>query len=108
MVRRPFSGVGYSDGMAERSRGRPKVGQRVTVRLPDEMVDALDDEAKERGMTRAELIRQRLFGGVESGVDLAQIQRQLAMTPAERVRHMAQAANAILAMRENARRSKSS
>ncbi|MFN0093429.1 MAG: helix-turn-helix domain-containing protein [Dehalococcoidia bacterium] len=36
----------------------------------------------------------------DDGVDVAQIERQLRMTPEERIRTMAQAANALIAMRE--------
>lgn len=37
------------------------------------------------------------------GVDVAQIRRQLAMTPAERLRHMTHVANVMMQMRRVAR-----
>lgn len=40
--------------------GRPKVGQVVVTRLPDDMVTRLDYWAKDNNMTRAEAIRHML------------------------------------------------
>ena len=49
---------------AEQSRrnepGRPKIGPRVTLPIPQSVIDALDSEARERGVTRADVIRDAL------------------------------------------------
>jgi len=38
-------------------KGRPPTGQRVDVRIPDELVARIDAEAKSYGITRAAQIR---------------------------------------------------
>jgi hypothetical protein len=40
-----------------RGRGRPAIGDRIELRLPADVLAALDAEAVELGMKRAELIR---------------------------------------------------
>lgn len=41
----------------ERGRGRPPIGARVELRLPDEVLAAVEAEADEFGMKRAEMLR---------------------------------------------------
>jgi len=38
-------------------RGRPSTGVKVQVRIPEHLVDALDDLAAEAGRPRASLVR---------------------------------------------------
>lgn len=45
---------------AVRGRGRPPIGERVEVRLPADMLAAIDQHAANNGMTRAEAIRDLL------------------------------------------------
>ena len=40
-----------------RGRGRPAIGDRIELRLPADVLSALDVEAAELGWKRAELIR---------------------------------------------------
>lgn len=40
--------------------GRPEIGPRVTLPIPQAVIDALDIEARERGVTRADVIRDAL------------------------------------------------
>lgn len=42
----------------EHGPGRPQIGRVVDVRMPDEMIAALDAEADRRGVPRAELVRE--------------------------------------------------
>lgn len=88
-----------------RSPGRPHVGPRVSVRLTAELLAQLDAEATRRGESRAETIR-RLVGGAldDSGVDVAQIRRALARTPAQRIRDVARVERSLAALRGSATR----
>lgn len=43
-----------------RGRGRPPIGARVTVRLPPDVIAALDRAANDAGVTRAEIVRATL------------------------------------------------
>lgn len=88
-----------------RSPGRPHVGPRVSVRLTAELLAQLDEEATRRGESRAETIR-RLVGGAldDSGVDVAQIRRALARTPAQRIRDVARVERSLAALRGRATR----
>ncbi len=82
--------------------GRPRIGERVSVRLPDEMLAQLDARAAAAGVTRAEalrtLLRRALTTGPDDGVDRTQITRRLALTPAQRLRLMTDEVRAILAL----------
>jgi predicted DNA binding CopG/RHH family protein len=40
--------------------GRPEIGKPITVRLPDDLVAAIDAKANRLGMPRAEVIRMLL------------------------------------------------
>lgn len=37
--------------------GRPEIGKPINIRLGDELLQAVDDEANRLGISRAELIR---------------------------------------------------
>jgi hypothetical protein len=73
------------------------------------LLERIDREAQSRGESRAQAMRRLLDAGlvapVPDGVDRAQIQRMLAMSPRERVRHMADVANRMARYRDRARRS---
>lgn len=66
----------------------------MSVRLPAEMLLELDRRAKRSGTSRAEAIRillnHALRANPDDGVDRTQIAHRLALTPAERVRRMAE------------------
>lgn len=86
-----------------RSPGRPPIGSRVSVRLPDELLDRVDAEAEQSGASRAATVRRLIEGGLgDTGVDLAQIRRALALTPAERIRTVARTERALSAIRGRA------
>lgn len=82
----------YTRGM--RRVGRPPIGDRVTVRLPADLLNELDRRARGAGLSRAEAIRllldRALSPTTDDGVDRTQIAHRLAMTPAERVHRMAE------------------
>lgn len=42
----------------ERGPGRPEVGKPINLRLGDDLLDRVDAEAKRRGKTRAETVRE--------------------------------------------------
>lgn len=44
----------------ERGPGRPEIGPAIQIRLPEEMLSRIDQQAKELGISRAERIRQLL------------------------------------------------
>lgn len=83
----------------------------MSIRLPPDLLAEVDARAAAAGESRAAVVRQLLtgalgvprFGDVESGVDLAQIRRMLALTPRERIRHMAAVTNGIARFRERTR-----
>ncbi|MEE8601323.1 ribbon-helix-helix protein, CopG family [Euzebya tangerina] len=67
-------------------RGRPRVGQRVTVRLPPELLRDVDRLAASAGMTRAAYLRALIAAALPAeDVDRSQIRRMLRLTPAERI-----------------------
>lgn len=82
--------------------GRPAIGDRVSVRLPDQMLTELDRRAAAASVSRAEAIRllldQALFTNPDDGVDRTQIAHRLALTPAERVRRMAEETRRLQAL----------
>jgi hypothetical protein len=45
----------------ERGPGRPEIGSKVEVRMPDEWIDRLDQYALERGESRARTIRRAVI-----------------------------------------------
>lgn len=52
-----------TDRQVDRRRpGRPRIGARVEVRIPDALFDDLWREARRRDMTIAEVIRDRCEG----------------------------------------------
>lgn len=51
---------------APRGRGRPAVGERVHVRLPEDLIARLDGMAAEADLPRAALIRLLLEKAVDS------------------------------------------
>lgn len=72
------------------------------MRLTDEMLEELDARAAGAGVTRAEAIRlllgRALAPQLDDGVDRTQIARRLAMSPAERLRTMAEETRRLLAL----------
>lgn len=77
--------------------------------MPADILALVDARARARGETRAAAIRRLLAEGLRSeaasdGVDRAQIRRMLALTPRDRIRHMADVVNAIRPFRGAARR----
>ena len=89
------------------------MGERIAVRLPPALLDAVDERARATGRSRAATVRTLLRealadgGGIglePSGVDLAQIRRSLARSPAERLRHNTVAVNRIRRLQRSGRR----
>ena len=82
--------------------GRPRIGERIAVRLPDDLLADLDARAQAAGVTRAEavrlLLRRALAMGQDSGVDRTQIAHRLALSPAERVATMADEVRRLLVL----------
>jgi len=81
-----------------RGRGRPAVGERIAVRLPQDLLDDIDLRARILGRSRASVIRSMLDYTLrrapepDDGVDRAQIRRMLRLSPRERLDHMAHVA----------------
>ncbi len=78
---------------ASRRPGRPAIGVRVPVRLPDDLLSEVDQRARILGRSRASVIRSLLLSALghetpDHGVDRAQIRRSLALAPRERLAHM--------------------
>jgi hypothetical protein len=79
--------------------------------LAPDVLDEIDRRARVLGRSRAAVIRSLLaeaLGRAETpddGVDRAQIRRQLALSPAERVRRMSEVATQQRRLRGKARRS---
>lgn len=76
-----------------RRPGRPAIGVRVPVRLPDDLLSEVDQRARILGRSRASVIRSLLLDALghetpDDGVDRAQIRRSLALSPRERMAHM--------------------
>ena len=82
--------------------GRPRVGERVSIRLPDDVLAEIDRRADTASLSRAEAIRRlldrALRTGVGDGVDRAQIARRLRLSPAERIETMTSEARSLLAL----------
>lgn len=82
--------------------GRPRIGERVSVRLPDETLKELDARAAAVGVSRAEAIRllvdSALANQPNDGVDRTQIAHRLALSPAQRLHRMAEETRRILAL----------
>ncbi|MBX6385426.1 MAG: CopG family transcriptional regulator [Microbispora sp.] len=57
-----------SDGYRD-TRGRPPVGRQITVRLPEDLIAALDAKAAEDGTSRPHVIRQLLTSTEHVTVD---------------------------------------
>ena len=79
----------------------------MVVRLPDELLREVDRVATEQDMSRARAIRgllaDALFIAGNDGIDRAQIQRMLAMTPRERIQQLATVVNAQSPLRGESR-----
>jgi len=79
----------------DRRPGRPAVGARVPVRVPPDLLEDIDRRARVLGRSRAAVIRSLLLEALgraelsDDGVDRSQIRRMLAMSPSDRMRHMA-------------------
>jgi predicted transcriptional regulator len=77
----------------------------VSIRLDPKVVRRLDRLATARGTTRASVLRDVLTESIpDYGVDRTQIKRMLRLTPAERVRDMADTANTMLQLQGLAHR----
>ena len=74
----------------------------ISVRLPAEMLTELDRRASAAGVSRAEAVRllldRALSSGRDDGVDRTQIAQRLALTPAERIRRMAEETRRLQAL----------
>ena len=88
------------------------MGTRVSVRLPADLLAHVDARAAVVGESRAAVVRRLLIGALAvdevggeqlDGVDRAQIRRMLALTPRERIRHMADVANGMIRVRDRLR-----
>lgn len=51
-----------------KKRGRPATGKDplVTARLPQDMIDALDERATSAGVTRSEVMRRLIHAGLKA------------------------------------------
>jgi len=82
--------------------GRPRIGERVSVRFDDATLTELDARAATAGMNRAEAIRLLVASGLASqrndGVDRTQIAHRLALSPAQRLHRMAEETRRMLAL----------
>jgi hypothetical protein len=87
---------------------RPRVGERVAVRLPPEPLARVDAQASGHAESRAGSIRRLLVEALAAhegdGVDRSQILRMLALSPRERIRHMADIANGMARLHDRTRR----
>jgi len=90
--------------------GRPAIGVRVPVRLPDDLLAQIDRRARTLGRSRASIIRSLLLEALgdsaacDDGVDRAQIRRSLALGPRERIEHMTKVHAQQARLRASARR----
>lgn len=76
----------------------------MAVRLPPDVLARVDERAMVSGTTRAATVRSLLEDALDdSGVDTTQIRRALALSPGDRIRVAAAAANAMGAFRGRAR-----
>ncbi len=81
------------------------MGQRIAFRLPDPLLAALDARAGAAGISRAEALRTIVEDALragDDGVDRAQIDARLALSPARRVETMARDARRLAAIRGRA------
>jgi metal-responsive CopG/Arc/MetJ family transcriptional regulator len=88
-------------------KGRPRVGERVAVRLPPELLARVDAQAAGHAESRASSIRRLLAEALatrDDGVDRGQILRMLALSPRERIRHMADITNGMARLHDRTRR----
>lgn len=69
----------------ERERGRPAIGPRVVVRLPESRIEELDRDAYGGWMERAQLLRLLINMGYQAIDDLAMQQK---MSRAEVIRDL--------------------
>ncbi len=85
----------------------------MAVRLPPDLLAMVDARARSGGHSRAGTVRQLLVEALRAtppdatppdGIDRAQIRRMLALTPRDRIRHMADVVNAVRPFRGAARR----
>lgn len=86
-------------------RGRPRVGVRISFRLPEPALAALTSRARATGVSRSEALRVIVEDALRTtgdGVDRSQIDARLALSPAERVRTMARDAGRLQAIRGRA------
>ena len=98
--------------LVHRRPGRPAVGTRIPVRLPPDVLEDIDRRARLLGRSRASIIRSLLEAALgrtdadagDDGVDRAQIQRMLALSPPERLRHMREVATQLRRVQGKARR----
>lgn len=73
--------------------------------MPEPLLEALDARAAAAGVSRAEAVRTILEAALLTtgdGVDRAQIEARLAMSPAERVRTMAESARRLMVLQGRA------
>ena len=94
---------------ADRRPGRPAIGARVSIRLPDDLLREVDQRARILGRSRASVIRSLLLDALgheapDDGVDRAQIRRSLALSPIERMAHMTAVRDQHTRLRGKARR----
>lgn len=85
------------------------MGARVAVRLPPDILALVVARAEAEGESRAEAIRRLLAQGLgheqrPDGIDRSQIRRMLALSPRDRIRHVAGVVNASARLRGAARR----
>lgn len=82
------------------------MGERISVRVTDEMRAEIDARAARAGVSRAEAIRLLLKGALSAslhdGVDRTQIARRLAMSPAQRIEKSVEETRKLLAVRRRA------
>jgi hypothetical protein len=86
-----------------RRPGRPAVGPRVSVRFDETLLARVDTLAARTGESRASTIRRLVERSVgDTGVDVAQIRRALAMTPVDRIREAVRTERALARLRGRA------
>jgi metal-responsive CopG/Arc/MetJ family transcriptional regulator len=82
--------------------GRPPIGDRISVRLPERMIVELDARADAAGVSRAEAVRlllqRSLSSSTDDGVDRTQIAQRLALTPEQRISRMVAETRRMLAL----------
>lgn len=80
----------------------------MAVRVPPELLARVDAQAAVLAESRAGSIRRLLAEALAArdrdGVDRSQIVRMLALSPRERIRHMADVANGMGRLRDRTRR----